>query len=191
MELQPNNVTIYASGGAGINIVGSLPQAGDQGLAKAMCYAIDTSKSNLRDSKFSADNLYLFPDVDGSGKVRAENHVLIAKNTKSILQKFKPSAFNIVVSSGGGGSGGVIAGSIVSELMSEDIPVISIVIGSTNSQIEVDNTIKTLKTYDAIAKKYGAPVVVHLLENSLQSSRKMIDAGAHSAIWLFSCSTAA
>lgn len=182
MDHQPNVCTVFAAGGAGINIIGSLPDLTSDVLAKANCFAIDTSKSNLRESKFSADNLYLFEGVDGSGKVRAENHALIAKNIKQILQKFKPSAFNIVIHSGGGGSGGVIGGALVNELLAEGLPVIVIVIGSTNSQQEVDNTIKTLKTYDNHARNRECPVVVHYLENSPSASRKQIDGGAHAAI---------
>jgi hypothetical protein len=181
MEHIPNDVTIYACGGAGINIVGGMPKP-TPGMANALAYAIDTSKSNLRDSKFSVDHTYLFEGIDGSGKVRAENHSLIAKTTKAILQKFKPNVFNIVVSSGGGGSGGVIAGSIINELLEENLPVISIVIGSTNSQQEVDNTLKTLKTLDNHAHKHNQAVVVHYLENSVDASRKHIDGGAHAAI---------
>lgn len=182
MELNPNNVTIYGCGGAGINIVGTLPMGSSPAMAKADCYAIDTSKSNLRESKFSADHIYLFEGVDGSGKVRAENHSLIAKTTRQILQKFKPGTFNIVIASGGGGSGGVIAGSIINQLMEDGIPVVAIMIGSTNSQQEVDNTLKSLKTYDNLARQHNQPVVVHYLENSKDASRPHIDSGAYAAI---------
>lgn len=182
MELQPNNVSIYAAGGAGLNIVAGLSALNASGAAAATAYGIDTSKSNLRESKFSSDNLFLFEGVDGSGKVRAENHQLIAKTAKQILLKFKPGAFNIVIHSGGGGSGGVIGGALVSELLNEGQQVVAIVIGSTNSQIEVENTEKSLKTYDALARKYDCPVVVHYLENSVTASRKVVDGGAAAAI---------
>jgi len=182
MEPKSNKVSIYACGGGGINIVSSLPSTTDASLAEATCYAIDTSKSNLRESKFSADNLYLFDGVDGSGKVRAENHEIIGKNMLQILQKFKPGDFNIVVHSGGGGSGNVIGGSLVAELARQGEQVVVIMIGSTNSQIEVENTHKTLKSYDVIAKRSECPIVVHYLENSATASRKSIDGGAHSAI---------
>jgi hypothetical protein len=182
MEHTPNNVTVFACGGAGINIVGSLPALKSSALATAKTYAVDTSKSNLRESKFPSENVYLFEGVDGSGKVRAENHTLISKTTKQILQKFKPSPFNIVVSSGGGGSGAVIAGSIVAELLAENTPVIVILIGSTNSLKEIENTEKSFKTFDNLAHTNDCPVIMHYLENSADAPRSKIDGGAHAAI---------
>ncbi len=182
MNVIRNNVSIFACGGCGINIVGTLPDSTSDAKAIATCYAIDTSKSNLHDSKFSSDNLYLFEGIDGSGKVRSENHEVIAKNTLQILQKFQPGAFNIVVHSGGGGSGNVIAGSLVSELARQGEQVVVIMIGSTNSQIEVENTHKTLKSYEVIAQRAGCPIIVHYLENGVNASRKTIDGGAHAAI---------
>lgn len=180
-----NNVSIYACGGCGINIVGSLPDvAAAAGVAKASLYAIDTSRSNLRSSGFNQDNTYLFEGTNGSGKVRGENLSVIVKNAKQILQQFKPGDFNIVVHSGGGGSGGPIGAILVSEMLAEGIPVVAIVVGSTDSHAEVENTIKTLQTYDGLARDVEYPMVVHYLENggAEGAARKTIDSGAHSAI---------
>lgn len=182
MEHTPNNVSVYAAGGAGINIVGSMPAIRSTAQAVVARYAIDTSRSNLRESNFDGDNVHLFDGVDGSGKVRAENASLITKNAKQILQKFKPGLFNIIVHSGGGGSGAVIAGALAGELLAEGQNVVAVMIGSTNSQKEVENTEKSLKTYEVLAKKYAQPIAVHYLENSTTASRKMIDGGAHAAI---------
>lgn len=182
LNMTPLSVSIFAAGGCGVNIVGGLPNSPSGAKAVASCYAIDTSKSNLRDSKFSADNVYLFDGLDGSGKVRSENHAVIAKNTLQILQKFQPGTFNIVVHSGGGGSGNVIAGSLVAELTRQGEQVVVIMVGSTNSQIEVENTYKTLQSYGVIAERSECPIVVHYLENSSTNGRKAIDGGAHAAI---------
>ena len=182
MENMRKQVAIYSCGGCGINIVGSLPAYKSKGQADAQAYAIDTSRSNLHNSAFSADNVYLFEGVDGSGQERAENHALIERTTLQILQKFPPGDFNIVVHSGGGGSGSVIAYNVVKALIEQDRPVVIICVGSTNSQKEVSNTQNTLASYDRLAVRLDKPIVVHYLENSASASRKAIDGGAQSAI---------
>lgn len=101
-----NVVNIYGVGGSGVNCVSALePARGKEvtGFAKYnLCY-IDTSKSNMIRKKLNTEDIFLFEDMDGSGKIRKENHKAIAANTKAVLQKFKPTEFNIVVHSGGGG----------------------------------------------------------------------------------------
>jgi hypothetical protein len=119
------------------------------------------AKKNL-----SAEDIYVFNDVDGSGKIRRENHKIIAENTKAILQKFKPTTFNIVVSSASGGSGSVISSSLVSELLKGDKEVIVVLVGTFNSVIEVENTTKTLQSFEAIAKLRDKNVNMVYLQNS-------------------------
>lgn len=101
-----NIVNIYGCGGVGVNISSALEPARGKdilGFAKYnLCY-VDTSKSNMIRKKINADDVFLFEDIDGSGKIRKENHKAIAANTKAILQKFKPTEFNIVVHSAAGG----------------------------------------------------------------------------------------
>ena len=106
MTTSTNQVRIYAAGGSALNIVSELENlrtTTEPGFANlAPCY-IDTSRSNLSSKRIAEENMYLFEGTDGSGKVRSTNYEAIVKNALAILQKFKPSAFNIILHSGGGG----------------------------------------------------------------------------------------
>lgn len=164
-----NIVNIYGVGGSGVNCVSALePARGKEvtGFAKyTLCY-IDTSKSNMIRKKLNAQDIFLFEDMDGSGKIRKENHKAISANTKAVLQKFKPTEFNIVVHSGGGGSGSVASPALVSELLKMGKEVIVIMIGTSGSVIEVENTTKTLQTYEAISELREKNVNLVYLQNS-------------------------
>ena len=179
------NVSIYACGGLGCNLLKALPIVTEQdiGLANVSRYYIDTSMSNLHDlSENDKPNTYLFEGIDGSGKIRKENHELISKSTLSILQEMKPEDFSILISSASGGSGSMISSAILSELLKRNKLVVSIVVGSTNSHIEIENTIKTLKTYDNISAKLNKTIAVHYLENSRSIKREEVDKTALSAV---------
>ena len=177
-----NKVSIYACGGLGINIVKALPPVLDFGYADTTAFFVDTSISNLRDVEVPPENTYLFEGIDGSGKERSENHVVIAKNVLAILQQCKPEAISIVIHSASGGSGSVIGPSIVSELKKRGNMVVVILVGSTGSRVEIDNSAKTLKTYELIAQKTKTPTVVHYLENGAGIPRSAIDRNASIAI---------
>jgi hypothetical protein len=170
-----NKVKIYSCGGCAMNIVSELEAAKGEVVpgfaAMETCY-IDTSRSNLINKKIDDELTFILEGMDGSGKIRSTNYQEIAKNVKGILLKFKPTQFNIVVHSASGGSGSIIGSSLVSELKQRGHEVIVIMIGSTDTRIEIDNTIKSLKTYEAIAEKVGSPVVMHYVENSKQLSRQ-------------------
>lgn len=164
-----NTVNIYGCGGTGINLANLLEPARNKevlGFAKYnLCY-VDTSKSNMIRKKLNADEVFLFEDMDGSGKIRKENHKAISANTKAVLQKFKPTEFNIVVSSASGGSGAIVSGAIVSELLKMGKEVIVVIVGTSNSVIEVENTTKALQTYEAISELREKNVNLVYLQNS-------------------------
>jgi hypothetical protein len=138
------------------------------------CAFIDTSHSNIKDN-IKEENVYILKDVDGSGKVRKENHEVIGRVIRNVLQDHEPGDFNIVLFSASGGSGSVIGPLVVSELLSRGLPVISIVVGSYESNITATNTLNTLKSLDAISKKTEQPVVMHYTENSPETKRSDID----------------
>ncbi len=177
-----NIVTVYGCGGAGINIGSSFPELKSEGFADVKVAYVDTSRSNLIAKNIAEDSLFLFEGIDGSGKVRAQNYEDISKNTLAILQRFKPTDLNVVVHSASGGSGSVIGPSLVSELKNKGENVVVILVGSTDTRIEIENTIKTLKSYEAIAAKRGSPVVVHYLENSSTTSRQQVNRAASYAV---------
>lgn len=182
-----NEIRIYAAGGGACNIVSELEATRgkpDDGFASTLPCYIDTSKSNLIGKKIDDAHTYFFEGMDGSGKVRAANFEEISKNALAILQKFKPTQFNIVVHTASGGSGSVLGPVIVSELKARGEQVIVITVGSTDTRIEIENTIKTLKSYESIAALRKSPVVMHYVQNTEEFSRQIVNKQVKYAISL-------
>lgn len=104
IESQQGAVRIYCAGGAGINIGkkygGNLPER--IGSAKLMTCYIDTSRTNLHDVP-DPENVFVLPELDGSGKVRKENHEAISQMIPRILKDYPAGDFNIVIFSASGG----------------------------------------------------------------------------------------
>lgn len=176
MSQQKGTIRLYAAGGAGINIAKTMEKfrgVGEPGMGILDPVYIDTSHSNAKG--VNLEKSYFFDDMDGSGKVRKENHEAIASRTREILLKFPPQDLNIILSSGSGGSGSVIGPSLVSELLERDLPVVVIMIGTTDTRLEIDNTVKTIKSYEAIARLRKTPVAMGYFQNSALTPRPKVD----------------
>ncbi len=176
-EVQPKGrLTLYAAGGSAINIARQLNGIGvnKNVTADFDIVMIDTSRSNLATVPENIDR-YLVEGLDGSGKVRSENSGEISKHIKQILQDHKPGDAVLLLSSGAGGSGSVIAPLLMSRLLELKIPAIALMIGSTSSKLEAENTLKTMKSYEAIAQKHQAPVIMSYLQNSDTMLRSEVD----------------
>jgi hypothetical protein len=153
------DLNLYACGGLGVNIANKLL---DIDINK---YFIDTSKSNLKPES-AADDIFILDDVDGAGKHRPKTYEHFKAVSSDVLIKFKPSEkLNIVLSSLSGGSGSVIAPLLAKELISNGYNTIVIGVDSKHSIVELDNTIKTLKTYRAISDQTGKSIALFYLEN--------------------------
>lgn len=179
-----SKINIYACGGAGINVAKFFEShrgRKEPGLASIDPIYIDTSLSNI-DPILSEESTYIIEGLDGSGKIRSENYSVISESVLDILLKHPVGDLNIVLSSGSGGSGSVIAPSLVSELLNRDKPTLVFIIGSSDSGIELNNTVRTLKSYEAIAKLRTAPVVAMYFENSEKTSRKIVNLDAQKAL---------
>ena len=176
-QVKKGEVTVYCCGGAGMNI-GTLLEAhagqNEVGFANLRVVYVDTSKSNTR-SHINENNSYILEGLDGSGKVRKENHQEISKHILAILQKFQSTDLNIVVSSTGGGSGSVIAPLIHSELLDRQLPVVCVGIGGVESTLAAQNTLKTLKSYESIAAMRNRPVAMYYVENDRIAERDQPD----------------
>jgi hypothetical protein len=149
-------------------------EAKDDSAADINITYVDTSRSNMRDD-ISPNFVYLVDGLDGSGKIRRENHAEIAKRTRDIIQKHPALDLNIVIHSAAGGSGSVLGPSIVSELLEKQAPTVVLMIGSADTRLDADNTLKTLKSYEAIAKLREAPVVLAYQHNSRENKRETND----------------
>lgn len=172
-------VRIYACGGAACNLGSEFIQLNQSpNVAEVKTCFIDTSLSNLRDVPVKEENIFLLEDTDGSGKLRRSNSDKITESVKSIIHKFSPESLNIVLFSLSGGSGSVFSPLIIKELLQRGETVVSIVIGSEESKISIENTINTLKSLDTISRKHvNKPIVVSYWYNSKENSRKANDTG--------------
>jgi hypothetical protein len=182
--MNPKSVSIFACGGCGINIGRTFEakfnevKALEFSALPPSVYYIDTSDSNLRRHGIDQDRVFLFEGKDGGGKYRPENHSVIVKTMPNLLQKFEPSAFNIIVCSTGGGSGAVIGHVLLNELRRQNAAALVILIGSTASLAEIENGVKALRSLDKIAHDDNKPVVCSYLENSPEGGRSAVDAHA-------------
>lgn len=167
---------IYSAGGGGINIGskfdGSLPSR--LGVAEIKTTFIDTSRTNLSERTNSSD-CYVLEGVDGSGKVRKENHEAIAKEIPRILLQHQPGDFNIVAFTASGGTGSVAGPLLVAELLERGLNVVAIVIGSEESAITATNTFNTLKSLDHISRSKDKPVIMHYTLNNRELKRSEVD----------------
>lgn len=138
-----------------------------------MCF-IDTSYSNITQD-MSSDDFFILDNLDGSGKHRPSNYTRLLDESKEILHQFKPETFNIIIHSASGGTGSVLSPILVSELTSRNEFVIPIIVGSTSSKIETNNTLKTIQSYATISKKLGLPISAIYEENSSSKNRSQVD----------------
>lgn len=169
---------LFSCGGFGLNVASQLLKFEGKkngGYAEFDICFIDTSRSNLIGKDVSEDKLYILDNVDGSGKKRSQNYEVLSESAKDILHRHKPGDINIVLHSASGGSGSVVGPIITAELLKRGELVIPVIVGSNASRIEVENTIKTLKSYDVIASRSNAPVAALYRENSKETPRGTVD----------------
>lgn len=165
-----SNITVWSCGGCGTNIAKQLND-----LDIDINY-IDTSTSNLKGVK--SDNIFLIEDIDGAGKDRSKTYEYFKHIAEDVLIRFKPSDnLNIVISSLSGGSGSVISPLVTKELIQKGYNTIVIGVDSRHSVKELDNSVKTLKTYKAISDSVNKAISLFYIENT---NRKETD---KQAIW--------
>lgn len=173
---------IYGLGGCGISLIS--PYVGvdtEDHCAEILPAFFDTSRSALK--KGVPENLvYTIDGVDGSGKVRRENADPISDNINRFLLEHKPANFNLVVFSGSGGTGATSGCLLIAELLKRGETVMGIVIGSEESDITINNTLKTLKSLEGISKTIGKPVNIMYRHNGPAKTRREVDSDINVAI---------
>jgi len=185
-------MNLMACGGAALNIVGGFLNNRRTDISDSACEInacfIDTSKSNLRRAGIESNDerAFIIDGVDGSGKKRDTNYKVVSEYAKEILHQYKPADINVIVHSASGGSGSVIGPVLAHELLSKNWPTLLIVVGGSDSKIELENTIKTLKGYEVISRRINKPVNVVYYENSKLTPREKVDSLAQSSIALLS-----
>lgn len=170
MNAESGKLRIYGCGGAGVNLVEQFEEAQKEpNCAEILPCYVDTSRSNLT-GRIKENRVFILDNVDGSGKVRKENHQEISNVIKKVLLQFEPGDLNVVVFSASGGSGSVIGPLIMSELLSRGESAIAIVIGSDESVITANNTLNTIKSLESISKMTDAPLVMYYEHNDRKRS---------------------
>jgi len=154
-----SDFNLYCCGGFGSNIGKQITDL------DINTYFIDTSNSNLKDVK--SNNIFLIENIDGAGKARDKSYHYLKEIFENILIKFKPSnKLNVIIHSLSGGSGSVIGPLIAKELISRDLNTIIVCVDSRNSVKELDNSIKTLKSYKSISETVQKSISIFYIKNN-------------------------
>lgn len=176
---ETQNLMYYYCGGAGVNIGRKMadlePTAYTRDTQSVM---VDTSSANVRDGL----EVVRLGNREGSGGVRKTNADDIIREVPGFLNQYRPATFNVVVFSAAGGSGSAIGPSIVSELLNRGKSVVAVVIGTSHSQLDMHNTINTIKSLEAIAHTRQKPVVIRYVENDAENTRDYNDKRVMSAL---------
>ena len=104
VKLAPQGkLVIYGCGGLGVNMASAFNgMVQEPNCAIIRPAYIDASRSNLR-TDFKVEDTFVLQNIDGSGKVRKENHKEISNTIKQVLLQIEPGDFNVVVFSASGG----------------------------------------------------------------------------------------
>jgi hypothetical protein len=171
-------IMIYGCGGCGIELAKTFHSTQRQeGLADIGTAYVDTSVSNIGNLVNDDSFMLVDADIDGNAKVRKSNTDVIKAAAKLVPKRFTPGDLNVVVFSAAGGSGSVLGPLVASELQKQqDAPVICVVVGSSESYIEISNTIDTVRTLDGLARKSSKkPMLMHLSNNYDGAATSQVD----------------
>ncbi|UYE93423.1 tubulin [Shewanella phage FishSpeaker] len=143
----------YFCGGAGINIGKAICQspktAISPGNRDAVFVGLDSSGANDPEGAFEVCRMPSLNGSDelanGSGKVQSTNYPKAVPFIKDMLSKHVPGAYNVVVFSTSGGTGGMLAVVLIRELLQLNLPVVAVCISDHTSVIEMKNSVTTLR----------------------------------------------
>ena len=167
IQSKTRSVTFYACGGPGANLLRSHRE--DKPLANASVIAdekhcfIDTSTANL--DGVTLEDTYVVEGLDGSGSDRPRNAKAIKEAMPAILNKFRPSDFNVVLLSAAGGTGSVAGPILIEELLNAGKKVFAVISGSHGTLKATANTIATLTGLETAVARTGRPIVMSYREN--------------------------
>lgn len=170
-------IRIYGCGGTGVKIAGMFEGCRNQtesGMASVSPVYLDTAFSDLPQD-VSPEHTFLFPDTDGSGGLRPELASLIVPSIPTILELHPTEDLAIVISSGSGGSGSVIAPSLVSELVKRGKPVIAFMVGDSHTVQWMKNTIGTIRSYNGTSITHNRTVPLAYFENTDDQSEQQVN----------------
>lgn len=158
---------IYCAGGFGINIGTQVPNFDN------ICY-IDTSDSNRTDA-IDPTKVYRIEGLNGAGQNLRNIYPKILPHIPTILERFEPAEFNIVIFSASGGSGRGLGPLIIRELLKAGKSVIALAVGETDTAIYLENTTNTLKSLESISLNLQRPIALAYYQNEKGVPLKVID----------------
>lgn len=172
-------VRLYLAGGMAANVGFPFYKVSQStGFADINACFIDTSLSNIRDKvgkEIKDEDIFVLDDVDGSGKLRSSNAGKIQENIKSIIHKYPPEDVNVVLFSLSGGSGSTTGTLLMKELLEKNQTAIAVVVGSEESKITIENTVKSLQSLDHVSRMVHKPIVVAWYHNCKDTPRTTND----------------
>ena len=169
---------IYGVGGTGINLISNWMAKRENeklaGYATIDAVGIDTSRSNLLPNALE-ERFYHIEGLDGGGKLRNLNVQTLLPEIKPILSNFQPRDVNVLIASAAGGSGSVLLPLLSKELIAANQITIAILVLTDGSQIETENSRKTIATLANMSKQLNKPFVVHFVseETRERADRKV------------------
>lgn len=161
---------IYYLGGTGLDVA-SYMQLDSKDVNEVY---VDTCNKNVTDSHDTA-NLFITEGTRGAGKDRRAIMPKIRPQIASILQRFPPADFNILVFGTSGGSGSSLAALMLSQMLNAGETVVCVGISGIESTEVLDNSIATLKTLEGIASKSNLPVLLKHIRNSVGVTYQTVD----------------
>lgn len=181
-----SNLTVYGCGGAGISALINNKELLES--VGASIVAVDSSDSNIDNVNFS--NKYQLAGKNGSGGNQLENIDAFRDSIPDILSNYKPSKFNIVVSSTSGGSGSVASMYLAREIVNRGQIAVLVLLTTSDSLRRINNTINVIKSLESMSNKIEKPLVMMVHNQSASDSRRSGDAGLYDnlkhMVYLFS-----
>lgn len=188
-------LNIIVCGGAGINIAKLLKASTySDKVAKASYIALDASGNNrlseelgipLERVPLSGDPKQL---ATGSGKVKSTNYAEAQPFVERTMNKYTPGIFNLVVCSGAGGSGSMLATLVIRWLKQNGHSAVLAIITDHTSQVEMENSVRTLQSMaiQTQAGQLNVPINYMEFRNEQGKTRGQVDKEVVQKISLFS-----
>ena len=186
---------IFGVGGAGINNVSALHDSQDIELFDHVAISyVDSSDAN-KNEMTTEENTFHFvrpgefdksgqpAKLSGGGKDRKTLARLISPQIPEVLKKHPPGKFNIIVHSGSGATGPTAGPLLAMELMRRGHDVIVIMMGSSASYAEINNTTLTMEAYSSFVNDVDRPVVMYYRETTPNYPEFKVDADVRSALF--------
>ena len=192
---EKQELNFIVCGGAGINIAKLLKTSSPSDrVKKAPFLALDASGNNriaeelgipLERVPMGGDPTML---ATGSGKVRGTNYAEAQPFVERVMNRHDKGKFNIVICSGAGGSGSMLAVLVVRWLKQNNYNVILAVITDHTTQVEMENSIKTLQSMAVQTQPNFLNSTIPYMEfrNAEGKTRKNVDDEVLNKISLYS-----